>query len=200
MYFVIVRVLSAIAHLLFRIRVKGAEHIPKTGGIILCSNHKSVIDPLLLLIKSKRKIYYMAKSELFTDHGRLAGWFLRKAGAFPVHRGTSDTESIKTALGVLRRGDILGIFPQGGCVRENEAGFKPKAGAALIAGKARSPVLPVCIYCDGPVRLFRRITVRFGAPLSYEELGFSEGTLRESRGATKILGQKVTQLLEEQHH
>ena len=84
MYFVIVRVLSAIAHLLFRIRVKGAEHIPKTGGIILCSNHKSVIDPLLLLIKSKRKIYYMAKSELFTDHGRLAGWFLRKAGAFPV--------------------------------------------------------------------------------------------------------------------
>ena len=199
MYFALVRFLGAIAHLLFRIRIVGNEHIPRNGGVILCSNHKSVVDPLLLLMKSRRKIYYMAKSELFTDHGKLAKHFLLWAGAFPVHRDSADNDSIKTAQEILKRGDILGIFPQGGCVRENEGGFKPKAGAALIAGKTHASILPACIYCNGPIRPFKRITVRYGDVLSFEELGFSQGDLKESRRVTKRIAQKVTALLEEKH-
>jgi 1-acyl-sn-glycerol-3-phosphate acyltransferase len=138
----------------------------------------------------------MAKSELFDDHGRLVRWFLYQMGAFPVHRNSGDMESVRHALNHLQNSEVVGIFPQGGCVRSDTL-FQPKAGAALIAAKAQVPVLPACIYSHGPVRPFKRVTVRFGRVLSPEQLGFREGSLRESRNASKRIAREVTALLEE---
>lgn len=195
---ILVRLLHFLSGWLFPVRVIGREHIPKQGKLILCSNHKSVLDPYFLLVKCPRRIYYMAKSELFTDHGRLAGWFLRKMGAFPVHRNSGDTGSVHTAITLLEKDQLVGIFPQGGCVREDAVPFRPKAGAALLAAKAKADILPACISCKGPVRPFHRVTVRFGQVLPYESLGFAQGSTKECRVAAKKIAAAITQLLEEQ--
>ncbi len=199
LYFFFVKLLGGLSRLLFRIRYVGREHVPKDGKLILCCNHRSVIDPLFLAYPLRRQVFYMAKSELFDDHGRLARWFLYRMGAFPVHRNTGDAESFRNALSVLERGEIMGIFPQGGCVFDKDTEFKPKAGAALIAAKAKAPVLPASIYCEGRVRPFKKITVLYGEAIPYESLGFAEGTVRESREAAKKIAAQVSQLLEERH-
>ncbi|MDF2632707.1 MAG: hypothetical protein K0Q85_1303, partial [Caproiciproducens sp.] len=166
--------------------------------LIVCSNHKSVIDPVFLAIPFKRQIRYMAKSELFQEHGKLASWFLYKMGAFPVKRNSGDAESIRTAMQILEDNGVLGIFPQGKCVFDNTP-FKPKAGVALVASKTKAPVLPVSIYCDGIIKPFRRVTIRFGEAIPYTELNINEDSLVSMRTATDIIAKKINNMLEEKH-
>lgn len=195
MYFFVVRLLGLIAWVLFPIHFSGIENIPQKGKLIICCNHKSVIDPLLLMMRFTRKIYFMAKTELFMDHGILAGWLLRKMGAFPVHRNSGDTHSIKNALAVLAKENVLGIFPQGGCVYDDTQ-FVPKAGIGLIIAKSHADVLPVCIYSKGRIRPFKPIFVSFGEVISYGSFGFKKGTTKECRFATEIIAANVCTLLE----
>ena len=86
LYFFLLRLLGPLARLVFRVEYRGTEHIPRDGALIVCANHRSVIDPLLLAVPFRRPIRYMAKSELFEDHGRLAAWVLYAMGAFPGPR------------------------------------------------------------------------------------------------------------------
>jgi 1-acyl-sn-glycerol-3-phosphate acyltransferase len=198
LYFWGLRLLTPLAKLFFPFRVKGSENIPADGKLIVCCNHKSLVDPFLLAVPFRRQVRYMAKSELFEDHGELARRLLYRLGAFPVKRDRGDMESVRTALKILGQGGILGIFPQGKCVFDN-APFQPKAGAAMIAIKAHAPILPACIYCDGIVRPFRRITLRFGQIIPYEML-IRGGDLRENiRSASALLSEKINGLLEEKY-
>lgn len=199
MYFFFARFLGAVARLIFPIRVIGLENIPKTGRLVLCSNHKSVIDPLLLAMKCPRQIHYMAKSELFTDHGAFARWFLFRMGAFPVHRGTGDTESVHNALQLLQQEALVGIFPQGGCVKDSDVSFKPKAGAVLIAAKAHADILPACIYSEGKIRPFHRITIRYGKVIGFDSMHITGSGSKECRTGAKIVADKICNLLEERH-
>lgn len=195
LYFFLLRLATPLAYLCFRIRYEGRERIPREGRLIVCSNHRSVIDPFLLAVPFRRPIRFMAKSELFTDHGRLAAWFLRKMGAFPVHRDKGDAESIRKAEKILEEGGVLGIFPQGRVVFDLSP-FRPKAGFALLAGRTRSPVLPVSIYREGKLRFRSRITVRFGEVLPFEELGL-EGNSREGlKQASLLLADRINRQLE----
>ncbi len=196
LYFLGIRLLTPLAKFIFPFRVHGAENIPREGSLIVCCNHKSLIDPFLLAVPFKRQIRFMAKSELFEDHGRLACGLLYRMGAFPVKRGRGDAESIKTAIRILNDGGVVGIFPQGKCVFDNTP-FKPKAGAAMVAAKTQAPILPASIYCDGIVRPFRRITVRFGKVISYEELNIAQGLRPSLREATGVISRRVNELLEE---
>ena len=140
----------------------------------------------------RRKIFFMAKSELFTDHGRLAGAFLKICGVFPVKRGTADTASVDRASELLEKGRIVGIFPQGGIFRSDA--FVPKAGAALLATKNHVPIVPVSVFSEGRVRPFAKITVRFGEPV------FSEGSsLRDARRLNVKMRTRISEQLEEGH-
>lgn len=112
LYFFLLRLLGPLARLLFDVHYRGTDHIPSAGPLIVCCNHRSVIDPLLLAVPFRRQLRFMAKSELFEEHGRLAAWFLRTAGAFPVQRDKGDASSLRTALEILDAGGVLGIFPQ----------------------------------------------------------------------------------------
>ena len=103
--------LRALFALLFPIRVEGLEHFPATGAVMLCCNHISLRDPVLLIAVCPRMIRFMAKEELF--HCKPFGWLLRHMGAFAVKRGESDLGSVRAALGVLQEGCVMGIFPQG---------------------------------------------------------------------------------------
>mgnify|MGYP005768795453 CR=1 FL=1 len=199
LYFVLLHILGPLARLIFGVRYVGTEHIPRSGPLIVCCNHRSVIDPLLLAVPFRRQVRYMAKSELFTDHGRLAAWFLRKVGAFPVQRDKGDASSVRTALDLLESGGVLGLFPEGRVLFEN-APFRPKAGFALLAEKSRATVLPVSLYCEGELLRFRsRVTLRFGAPLSAEELFGGETGRGSVRRAAARLTEEINRMLEEKH-
>ena len=198
LYSFLLKIVNPIAKLVYSVRYKGLEHIPQAGKLIVCCNHRSVIDPVFVALPFHRQIHYMAKSELFQDHGKFVHWFLYQMGAFPVKRNSGDTESIRTAVQILEDGGVLGIFPQGKCVFDN-APFKPKAGVALIAAKTKAPILPVSIYCEGKIKPFCRVTVRYGKIIAYEELHIQEDSLLSIREATDIIAKKINGMLEEKH-
>lgn len=178
----------------FRVRVIGDEKI--NGGAVLCSNHRSTIDPIILSCVMKRRIYYMAKSELFTDHGRLFAWLLRTVGVFPVSRGSADRNSLLCAEELLKSGFVVGVFPQGKIVND-EKSFKPKSGASMLAIKTGVPIVPVSIYFEGAVRPFKKITVRIGDNIPVErELRACPKKYRE---LSAKLSKTVESLLEVEH-
>lgn len=137
-----------------RIRVQGQENIPRNGPVILCSNHVSWLDPLLLGAMGPRRLFYMTKAEAFASP--LAALILRTVGAFPVRRHTADRGAIRKALELLHRGKTVALFPEGTRSRTGSLG-KAEPGAALLALWSESDVLPVAICGDyRPGRLYLR--------------------------------------------
>lgn len=147
----------------YRLEATGEENIPKEGGVLLCSNHISVLDPITVGIRIKRKIKFMAKAELFKVP--VLGPVITRLGAFPVKRGGVSKESIKTSLTILRNGEMMGIFPEG--TRHSDSGAAKK-GAATFALRSGAAVVPVAIV--GDYKLFRKMRVIYGAPLDLTEL------------------------------
>jgi 1-acyl-sn-glycerol-3-phosphate acyltransferase len=133
----------------FLIRLEGHEHVPKEGPVILASNHRSNMDPVLLASAVKRPLSFMAKAELFV--GPL-GWIMRWIGQFPVRRGGIDREALRRVDAVLARGSMLGLFPEGTRGDGDFSAVHP--GLAYIVVRQRCPVLPVVIF--GTERVRRR--------------------------------------------
>ena len=184
LYHVLINLLKPLCYLLFRIKMVNKKNIPETGAYIICSNHISNLDPFLIAIGQKRAVHFMAKSELFKF--KLLAWFFRKVGAFPVNRGRGDPNAVNEAFQTLKNGHVMGIFPEGTRTFNKEMlRFKP--GAAMIAAKMQVPVIPAAIYCKGRIGLFKKITVRFGDPIPYQQLGVTEGSASELKAATQLL-------------
>lgn len=137
--------------------VRGAEHIPESGPVILAPNHRAHVDPPLLSLISPRPLCFMAKDELFRVP--VFGKFIRAMGAFPVKRGTADRAALKRAIELLKAGRVVVIFPEGtrsedGTLRTAEKGF------ALIAKQTGAPIVPVAI--EGTERLLPKGSARLG--------------------------------------
>ncbi|MDF9840341.1 MULTISPECIES: lysophospholipid acyltransferase family protein [unclassified Paenibacillus] len=159
MIYVICRgLLRLIYAILFPLKIVGRENVPKEGGVLLCANHISLLDPMTIGIKLERQVKYMAKAELFGVP--VLGWLIGKLGAFPVKRGGVSKESIKTALNTLRGGHVMGIFPEG--TRNSDTGVAKK-GAASFALRSGAAVVPAAII--GSYKPFRRMTVIYGEPI-----------------------------------
>lgn len=187
------KILGFLARFLFRIRIEGAERVPKTGPVLLLSNHRSVCDPLFLAMGCCRKIRYMAKAELFEEHGRLARRLLFGLGAFPVKRGTGDLKSLREALALLKNGSVVGIFPQGKCAPDSEL-FHAMPGAAFLALRSGAAILPACIRCEGRVRPGKRVWVRFGEPLFFLSDRCGKQAVADASAA---ITERIQKLLEE---
>jgi 1-acyl-sn-glycerol-3-phosphate acyltransferase len=142
----------------YRLRVFGTENVPAEGGVVLCANHTSLLDPPLLGTPLHRMVHFMAKAELFDVP--ILGFLISKVGAFPVKRGGVSKESIRLSLSFLKEGRMMGIFPEG--TRSN-AGGMGKKGAASLALKSGATVVPVAII--GSYSLFRRMTIVYGMPV-----------------------------------
>jgi 1-acyl-sn-glycerol-3-phosphate acyltransferase len=156
----------------FRLRRSGREHIPKQGGLLILCNHISVKDPPLVGAAAlPRKVYFMAKSELFG--GGPFTWLIRGLGAFPVVRNTADRRAIRTARDLLLAGGGVVMFPEGtrSITGILGPGLPGAGGLALLPGVT---VVPAAIWGTrkglGPVR------VTFGEPMDLSDLEGSKGT------------------------
>lgn len=132
----------------------------------------------------------MAKSEFFLGRGFLVSLFMKACGVFSVKRNSADVRSANKALELLKKNKIVGVFPQGKIVR-NIMDFEPKAGAALLAAKTGSAIIPVSIYTEGRIHPFSKITVRISEPVYTED-----DSLKSARAATIRLRAIITRNLE----
>ncbi|MEI3579307.1 MAG: lysophospholipid acyltransferase family protein [Acutalibacteraceae bacterium] len=182
----------------YKLDYHGLENIPSGGGYILMSNHRSMIDPIILAEKAHGQVRCMGKMELFRNP--ILGWALRTIGTFPVDRGAGDTSAIDNSRKVIEEGDILGIFPEGHRSKTGEP-LRPKSGVALVARLTEAPVLPCSVYWEGKLGFRRKIVIRYGELIPYEAMGLTESSsARELRNATQLLFGKVLESIEVSKH
>jgi 1-acyl-sn-glycerol-3-phosphate acyltransferase len=181
LYTVVRALVVPFMRLYFRLRITGAERIPREGPVIITPNHKSFWDSFFIAAATRRPVRYMGKSELF-EKG--AGRLLVALGAFPVRRGTADDEALETARTVLRQGGVLALFPEGTRVRDPDELGEPRSGAGRLALEIGVPLLPAAISGTenlffGPVPKPRRVAVSFGEPIEVEARGPSPAAAHE---------------------
>lgn len=148
----------------FRVEVDGKENIPTDEAFIVCSNHTSNLDPPLLGACVPFKLAFMAKEELFKN--KVFGALIRSLGAFPVRRGTGDIGALRSAVKLLKSGNRIVVFPEGGR-SDGKHLRRGKPGAALIAAKAGVGILPVGI--EGRYKPFGKIKVHIGKMIRLDE-------------------------------
>jgi 1-acyl-sn-glycerol-3-phosphate acyltransferase len=176
-----VRVVSyPYCRLVFKLRARDKQNVPDTGPVILAPNHFSAMDHWFVGILLRRRVRFMAKSQLFK--GRVLEYILSRAGAFPVRRGKRDEESITTALRILRDGGMLVIYPEGGRSRSGRIGeLGARPGLGRLALESGAPVVPVAIHGSERARNWRRlqfpaVTVAYGPPMDF---GRQTGSARQ---------------------
>lgn len=160
----ITNILKAIVSAIFKIEIKGTENIPDTGSCVVCINHISLFDPLVIYKSVERPIIFIGKQELFKIP--VIGWFLKSINVIPVKRGSGDIGAVKAALKTLKDGGVLGIFPTGTREKKNP-NADVKGGAAMIALKAGAPVIPINIKAT--YRIFSKVYITVGRPVDLSE-------------------------------
>jgi 1-acyl-sn-glycerol-3-phosphate acyltransferase len=168
--YTLVRVLVSLPTLLiYRVRAVGRENVPKAGALILAPNHFSQMDHFFIGLYLRRKIRFMAKSQLFGPP--VLTYIYKHGGVFPVRRGHHDEEAFVTAGTILDQEGMLLVYAEGGRSRSGELG-EPRPGIGRIALESGAPVVPVAIYGSAGVRRWKRlrfpkVTVQFGEPISF---------------------------------
>lgn len=171
---------------LLRMEVVGGEHVPAAGPAILAANHESIWDPFVLGVLTQRPIHYMAKEELWRYP------VLRQAmdgfGAFPVDRGGGDVTALRHGVELLRRGEVLGVFPQGTSRQDPPRRFH--RGAARLALLTGAPIVPVRL--TGTRGILRpglpRVRIEARAPIRVEP---GKPTVAAAKGLTATLEEAI---------
>jgi len=172
---------------LYRIETIGQENIPKEGSVLLCSNHISNFDPIVVGITTPRPVHFMAKEELFRVP--VVGKLFPYLNAFPVKRGMSDREALRKGLAVLKKGEVLGLFPEGTRSKTGELG-EGLAGAGFFATRSEALIVPCAVV--GPYKAFNRLKVVYGKPVDFTEYRKNKISADE---ATKIIMEEIRKLI-----
>lgn len=155
--------------LLWRVRAIGLANVPKSGPLLLAPNHLSQMDHFFTALYLRRKVRFMAKSQIFGPP--VLTYVFKHGGVFPVRRGHRDEEAFRTAFALLEQEEMLLIYAEGGRSRTGELG-EPKAGIGRLALESGAPVVPVAIHGSASVRRWKRftfpkVTVQYGEPISF---------------------------------
>jgi 1-acyl-sn-glycerol-3-phosphate acyltransferase len=198
-------ILGPLLRLLFRPRIEGLEHIPAEGAAIVAGNHLSFSDHFLMPAIIKRRITFLAKAEYFTGpglKGRLTAAFFRSAGQIPVDRSGKEAgqAAIREGLGVLSKGQLLGIYPEGTRSHDGRL-YKGKVGVAVMALRAGVPVVPCAmvgtfeIQPPGQVMpKIKQVTVRFGEPMDFSRYAGLENQKSAIRAITDEIMYAILEL------
>lgn len=166
------RLMIALGRLLFGFKVIGAENVPANGPVIVASNHRRYMDPVLVCMAVPRRIQWMGKKELFVFPFERFFYFI---GTFPVDRQKGGRAALKSALNLLAAGWALGIFPEGTRRKDYDPDHAPKSGVGLLAARASAPILPVFVdKIPGPFQRLRggKLIVYVGEPINiYNTIG-----------------------------
>ena len=210
-YFIIKNfILGPILQILFRPWVKGSKNVPNAGGAVLASNHLSFSDSIFLPLKVRRPVTFLAKSDYFTGKGikgALIRWFFKATGQLPIDRsgGKASEDSLNTGLGVLERGLLLGIYPEG--TRSPDAKlYRGRTGIARMVLEAKVPVVPVAMIDTEKVQpigskypKIRRVGVVIGEPMDFTRFAGMEGERAVLRAVTDLIVYNIMQLSNQEY-
>jgi len=194
-----------VVNLLFRPWSEGHENLPVSGGVILASNHLSFVDSVFLPLAMRRRITFLAKSDYYTGRG-LKGWFSRNffnsIGMLPIDRsgGKASEASLQTGLGVLARGEVLGIYPEGTRSPDGRM-YRGRTGVARMIIEGQVPVVPVAMIDTEKVMplgtklpKLHRVGVVFGKPLDFSRFQGMESDRFILRSVTDEIMYELRQL------
>jgi 1-acyl-sn-glycerol-3-phosphate acyltransferase len=171
-YDVVRTVVTLIAYGIFRMRPIAAENVPSSGQVIVAPNHFSFFDHFFLGAALRRKVQFMAKSQLFA---RPMQFVYTHGGVFPVRRGARDDDAFITAETVLGRGGCVAMYCEGGRSRTGKLSEQAKPGIGRLALETGAPIVPVAIFGSSHVRNWKRlqfpkVTVQYGMPIAFERV------------------------------
>jgi len=171
-YWILKLILTPILRVAYRVQVEGREHLPGDGPVILAANHRSFLDSIFVPLVVRRRVTFVAKAEYFDDPK--TAWFFRALGQIPIRRdgGSASEGALAAATEVLRTGGVFGIYPEGTRTRDGYL-HRGHTGVARLALATGAPIVPIglvgtdkCQPTDAKLpRLFRTVSVRFGAPM-----------------------------------
>jgi 1-acyl-sn-glycerol-3-phosphate acyltransferase len=165
--------LTPVAMLLYRTRGIQTTNVPSSGPAIIAPNHFSNMDHFFAGVYLRRKMRFMAKSQLFSNP--ILEYIFRVGGVFPVRRGYRDEETFITAHSILDRGQCVLMYCEGGRSRTGKLSERPKRGIGRLALESGAVIVPVAIHGSSKVRnwkklQFPKVTVQYGEPFRYEQL------------------------------
>ncbi|MGW5282253.1 lysophospholipid acyltransferase family protein [Streptomyces collinus] len=202
--------LGPLLRLVFRPRIEGLDNVPASGAAIVAGNHLSFSDHFLMPAILKRRITFLAKAEYFTGpgvKGRLTAFFFRSAGQIPVDRSGKEAgqAAIREGLGVLAEDELLGIYPEGTRSHDGRL-YKGKVGVAVMALKARVPVVPCAMIgtfeAQPPGKVIPNIhpvAIRFGTPLDFSRYDGMENEKAVLRAVTDEIMYAILSLSEQEY-
>lgn len=188
-------IVSPVLHAYFRVQINGAQNVPHTGPLVVVSNHASYFDPLIISNCVRRPVAYMAKEELFRVP--VLAQAIKLYGAYPVSRGTADRAAIRSALECLNNGWAVGVFLEGTRTPEGRI-TDPKKGAALLAAKAKVPLLPVCLWGTEKI-LQSGSAIPRAVPITVRIGNLIDAPSSTSKQELEALTQKCAAVINEMH-
>lgn len=185
MYKFVIKLLTPIIKFFLRVEVDGKVNVPEGSRLVVCSNHLSNWDPILVVICTGIPINFLAKDSLFKIP--ILKNIISAFGTIPVNRKGTDTAPIRKSIEVIQNGGTFSIFPQGKRIHTSPSVEQVKNGVGLICYKAQAGVIPVGIYTKNyKIMPFRKIKVRIGEFIPFELLEFGEGKPDYSIAAKQI--------------
>ena len=188
--FIVTNVIKLYSKIVYRYKVIGKENIPKEGSVLFCGNHRSNLDPPMMVIACPRKMRFIAKEEL--KNNLLFRYLCYVYEAIYVKRDSKDISSLKEALKELKNGGCIGIFPEGTRNGMQKNDGKMKNGATYMSLKTNSKIVPIGI--KGEPKPFHKITINFGKPLDFEQLLKDKNIKEAEEIATEKLKEEIIKL------
>ncbi len=186
----------------FRMKVSGREHIPAAGGAVIAANHCSYLDPPVMCSSiHSRIVHFMARDTLFSN--AVARWYFPRVGVIPLDRTRGDLGALKKAIGALKSGQVIGLFPEGTRSPDGEM-RAAKGGIGFLIAKGDVPVVP--LYISGTHEAFpkgakkirpSRIIARLGRPITPEEIRAAMPGKNDYEAVGTLVMRRIRELAEE---